>query len=59
MGPKAVDENSLWVKEHGVEGLWVKNLLGKKFVGEKYMLEKSVGESTHGLGGTRGRVISR
>ena len=33
--------------------------IGKEFVGEKYMLEKFVGKSTHGLGGTRGRVISR
>ena len=51
--------NSLCVKEHVGERSLGEKPIGKESVGEKHMREKSVSESTHGLGGTRGRVGSR
>ena len=51
--------NSLRVKEHVGERSLGEKPIGKESVGEKHMREKSVSESTHGLGGTRGRVVSR
>ena len=51
--------NSLCVKEHVGERSLGEKPIGKESVCEKHMREKSVGENTHGLGGTRGGVASR